>query len=64
MKKLLTYLIGTLFFTQLVSCQNKKFIMSSEQFDWKDATSCPLGYPMEVYRGGLEGNGESRSILP
>lgn len=31
--------------------------MSSEQFDWKDATSCPLGYPMEVYRGGLEGNG-------
>lgn len=62
MKKLLTYIIGTLLFSQLVSCQNKKFTMSSEQFDWAGTMSCPLGYPTEVYKGGLEGNGTFCSL--
>ncbi|MCY0971105.1 DUF2931 family protein [Chryseobacterium wangxinyae] len=28
--------------------------MSSEIYDWKETISCPPGYPVEVYKGGLQ----------
>ena len=56
MKKILIYLFSFILFTT-VCCQNKKENkknMSSENFEWKETISCPLGYPVDVYRGGLE----------
>jgi len=38
---------------QLAGCQQKKKEVM-EQFDWEEGTNAPLGYPAEVYRGGLE----------
>ena len=55
MKKLATYLLCLFAFSQLASCQNKnEKNMNTEIYEWQDATSCPLGYPIEVYRGGLQ----------
>ena len=55
MKKLATYLLCLFAFSQLASCQNKnEKNMTTEIYDWQDATSCPLSYPIEVYRGGLQ----------
>ena len=28
--------------------------MSTEIYDWKETISCPPGYPVEVYKGGLQ----------
>jgi len=38
---------------QLTGCQQKKKEMLPE-FKWEEGTNVPLGYPAEVYRGGLE----------
>lgn len=49
------YLVHILFLLipiQLASCQNKKTIMK-DKFDWIESISSPLGYPAEIYRGGL-----------
>jgi Protein of unknown function (DUF2931) len=57
MKTLLTSL---LLLTLSGSCQNKKTqkqeIMPTqlEKFDYQPTISCPLGYPVDVYQGGLE----------
>ena len=55
MKKLLIYLLCILLFTP-ASCQekNKKNNMSSENFEWIEASAAALGFPIDVYRGGLE----------
>ncbi|KIA82338.1 hypothetical protein OA86_15050 [Kaistella jeonii] len=40
-----------------MSCQknnDKTKNMSSEIYDWKDATSCPYGFPIDIYKGGLQ----------
>jgi len=55
MSKLLKYLVSILFFTQ-VSCQEKKESPKTKTmttYEWTEGTSAPLGYPMEVYKGGL-----------
>ena len=55
MKKLIIYLFCLFAFSQLASCQNKtEKNMSTEIYDWKETISCPPGYPVEVYRGGLQ----------
>lgn len=38
--------------TLLVSCQNKSK-NTMEKYEWEESTSAPLGYPIEVYRGGF-----------
>ena len=44
------------------SCQNKKNMTILEQqvelpkFKWEESVNCPPGYPIEVYRGGFDGN--------
>ncbi|KFE97881.1 hypothetical protein IX38_19640 [Chryseobacterium luteum] len=39
----------------MASCQNKtEKKMSTEIYDWKETISCPPGYPVEVYKGGLQ----------
>ncbi|PAM94566.1 hypothetical protein B4N84_11335 [Flavobacterium sp. IR1] len=45
-----------LLFTVTISCQNKKENkeMNIEKFYYQPTITCPLGYPVEVYRGGLE----------
>jgi Protein of unknown function (DUF2931) len=53
-------LISLLLLTLSGSCQNKKTqkqkIMPTkvEKFDYQPTISCPLGYPVDVYQGGLE----------
>ena len=55
MKKLATYLLCLFAFSQLASCQNKnEKNMCTEIYDWKETISCPPGYPIEVYKGGLQ----------
>lgn len=55
MKKLTIYLLCLFAFSQLASCQNKnEKNMSTEIYDWKETISCPPGYPVEVYKGGLQ----------
>ncbi|NML69288.1 DUF2931 family protein [Chryseobacterium sp. RP-3-3] len=65
MNKSLKYLLSLLFFIQ-ISCQEKKEHQKTKtmtKYEWLDATSAPLGYPVDVYRGGLEsGNGEFTSL--
>ena len=56
MKKLLQYLLSILFFTQ-ISCQEKKENKKNQtmtKYEWRETISCPTGYPIDVYRGGLE----------
>ena len=41
------------------SCQDKKTekkmqATKTEKFNWQDGSTCPVGYPIEVYRGGFE----------
>ena len=55
-----------LFLTQLVSCQKKPTTQQLKTqtnamgkplqtiFKWKEGVNAPLGYPVEVYRGGFE----------
>ncbi|AZB20114.1 DUF2931 family protein [Chryseobacterium indologenes] len=59
MNKILKYLLSFLFFTQM-SCQEKKAPKKTEtmtKYEWTEATSASLGYPMEVYKGGIECEG-------
>lgn len=44
------WIIVLLFITG-VSCQTKKAMLA--KYKWKEATSAPLGYPVDVLRGGL-----------
>jgi hypothetical protein len=41
-----------IFITLGISCQNKNKM--NEKFEWRETISCPAGYPVDVYRGGLE----------
>lgn len=34
--------------------ENQKQTMSLEKFEYKPTISCPVGYPIDVYRGGFE----------
>lgn len=45
-----------LLLTLTTSCQNKKQNkeMNIEKFDYQPTISCPVGFPVDVYRGGLE----------
>ena len=49
------YLIALLqLLSVVVSCQDKNKKTMKEEFDWKESVSCPLGYPVDVFMGGLE----------
>jgi hypothetical protein len=71
-KRKMTKLIKLLIFGMLISltasCQNKQQNMvienktSAPQFKWEESLCSPLGYPMEIYKGGLEGNGSYASL--
>ncbi|MFC6269892.1 hypothetical protein ACFQH0_16105, partial [Frigoriflavimonas asaccharolytica] len=57
MKTITIYLLCFLVISQLASCQknnNKTKKMSAEIYDWKDATSVPYGFPIDIYKGGLQ----------
>jgi hypothetical protein len=59
MNKIIKYLLSFLFFTQ-ISCQEKKEHQKTKtmtKYEWTEGTSAPLGYPMEVYKGGIECEG-------
>lgn len=56
MKKIITYIFCVLLFTP-IACQNKKNNkknMYLQKYEWLEATSAPLGYPVDVYMGGLQ----------
>jgi len=61
MKTLKTLTIALLI-TITSSCQNKKNMTILEQqvelpkFQWEESVNCPPGYPVEIYRGGFDGN--------
>ncbi|WP_164875558.1 DUF2931 family protein [Apibacter sp. HY039] len=40
------------FITLTLSCQNNN--QMNEKFEWGETISCPPGYPVDVYRGGLQ----------
>ncbi|MXO34927.1 DUF2931 family protein [Apibacter sp. B3889] len=49
------YLIALLqLLSVVVSCQDKNKKTMKEEFDWKETVSCPSGYPVDVFMGGLE----------
>ncbi|MCS4302476.1 DUF2931 family protein [Chryseobacterium sp. BIGb0232] len=59
MNRIIKYLLSFLFFTQ-ISCQEKKDhkkTVTMTKYEWTEGTSAPLGYPMEVYKGGIECEG-------
>jgi len=62
MTKLLQSLIFGMLISLTASCQNKPQNTMLEdytnlpEFKWVENVCSPLGYPVEVYRGGLEGN--------
>ncbi|WP_353150043.1 DUF2931 family protein [Chryseobacterium sp.] len=59
MNNIIKYLVSLLFFIQ-ISCQEKKEDKKTEtmtKYEWTEGTSAPLGYPMEVYKGGIECEG-------
>jgi hypothetical protein len=68
MTKLIKLLIFGMLISLTASCQNKQQnIMQQKQtnlpeFQWEESLCSPLGYPMEVYKGGLEGNGAYASL--
>lgn len=68
MNRFIKYFLSVLFFIQ-ISCQEKKDHQKTKtkamtRYEWLDATSAPLGYPVDVYRGGLESeNGEFTSLF-
>jgi hypothetical protein len=54
-KNLIIYFFGLLLFIP-VSCQKKQeknIKMQEEQFSWSEGLSCPLGYPIQVYKGSI-----------
>ncbi|WP_051349330.1 DUF2931 family protein [Chryseobacterium gregarium] len=59
MNKSIPYLLSLLFFIQ-ISCQEKKDHQKTKamtKYEWTEGTSASLGYPMEVYKGGMECEG-------
>ncbi|MBE0392327.1 DUF2931 family protein [Flavobacterium sp. PL002] len=60
MKNIKIHLYAVLMLLTLTSsCQNKNQDkkMNEPEFEWVENLNCPTGYPIAVYRGGLEGNG-------
>ncbi|UTN02193.1 DUF2931 family protein [Flavobacterium bizetiae] len=63
MIKPIKLLIFGMLISLTVSCQNKPQNRMLEdytklpEFKWVENLNCPTGYPIAVYRGGLEGNG-------
>lgn len=49
MKKIVVLFI---LITNIISCQNKRVM--EQEFEWEEKKTAPLGYPVEVYRGGFE----------
>ncbi|MEC5395899.1 DUF2931 family protein [Bergeyella sp. RCAD1439] len=41
--------------TNIISCQNKNNM--GQEFEWQEKKAAPLGYPVEVYRGGFSTKG-------
>ncbi|MFH6995257.1 DUF2931 family protein [Flavobacterium sp. FlaQc-48] len=68
MKKIISASVLALMLSLIISCQNKQqntMIQNQTklpEFDWKANVNCPPGYPVEVYRGGLEGDGSYASL--
>ncbi|MCD1115997.1 DUF2931 family protein [Chryseobacterium turcicum] len=66
MIRLLKYIVSFVFLIQM-SCQEKKQNPKTEKmtkYEWLDATSAPLGYPVDVFSGGLTApNGEFTSLF-
>ena len=63
--KLIKYLLSFLFFIE-ISCQENKSIEKENtmiKYEWTEGTSAPLGYPMEVYKGGMEYEGDGWASL-
>ena len=62
MKKTATTIIFAVLLVLNLSCENKTRAQMIEsrktlpQFQWEENLNCPPGYPIEVYRGGLDGN--------
>lgn len=59
MNKAIKFLLSFLFFIQ-ISCQDKKSDQKTKtmtKYEWTEGTSAALGYPMEVYKGGIECEG-------
>lgn len=57
--KAFKYFFVLLIFTQ-ISCQEKTQTQKKQEimkYEWTEGTSAPLGYPMEVYNGGIECEG-------
>ncbi len=57
--KVLKFIFVLSIFTQ-ISCQEKKDNnnnLAMTKYEWTEGTSAPLGYPMEVYKGGIECEG-------
>ncbi|OXA83307.1 DUF2931 family protein [Flavobacterium hercynium] len=68
MTKTIKSLILGMLMSFTVSCQDKQQKMiventvNSPRFQWQESLCSPLGYPMEIYKGGLEGNGSYASL--
>ncbi len=59
MNTLIKYVLSVLFFIQ-ISCQEKKEPQKAKtmtKYEWTEGTSAPLGFPMEVYKGGIDCEG-------
>jgi hypothetical protein len=62
MIKALKIIIFGILINLTVACQNKtqNTMLQNQtnlpEFKWEENLNCPPGYPIEVYRGGLEGN--------
>ncbi|WP_128331353.1 DUF2931 family protein [Apibacter sp. HY039] len=56
--KIKKYLLVLLILNSVVavSCQDQNKQQMNEKFQWKETISCPSGYPVDVFRGGLESN--------
>ena len=65
MKKFINQILAIIIFIPIGACQQtgKTQNMHTEEFYWQETMSCPLGYPVEVYRGGLESNSGSFTSL-
>ncbi|TWP23865.1 DUF2931 family protein [Apibacter muscae] len=61
----MNYKINLLFWLLSIltlSCQNPQKPMEP-RFDWQETLSCPPGYPIEVYKGGLYNKNEGYTSL-
>ncbi|MFZ4863351.1 DUF2931 family protein [Sphingobacterium sp. Mn56C] len=63
-RRLLTYAVFLPLFLAVLSCVDiRKEKDMDEKYSWEEGKSCPLGYPIEVYRGGFSNvNGDFVSL--